>query len=677
MTMRRHWPWLIACLLFACPALFAQDDQPMTPLSIAGFDNTGSITVGDRIDQIRGYQPMFLEMFNLQPGFRLMDFSLFGQAQPGKSTFADSYSVLLSGIGGDPYPTAQVKIAKHNVYDFRVDWRQSHYYWLQNNDVVLPIAGPAHLSTGLTDNHDWDTVRGFGSVDLTLYATRRLRFNIDYYRTTDQGNIFTTRSLDFFDSPGFWGGLARGNAYDLFAPLNDITNRITGGADYTYNSWSFHYKAGYQTFTENTNLNNLTSPEGGIDGLIAPTTNPLTAFSESTMRQLSTPVSEFSFAAKPFDDLEWRGNYIYYHYDGPASLDESFNGLAPSSGGVANTPYSVSQALRANVAELDNIIGQGLTYHVTKWFDVDADYRYTRFSTNSVGTFESLFTQSGTSTQSGGNTTTVWRDGLSDFDLRFSFRPTNNLLIEPGVHLMKADVEALEDGVVDPAQTLRTKTVWPEFSFWYQPIKKLSFRGDYQSFTNSASYTAITPHTQVGGHAILRYQPIEKLSIENDLNVMSSQLLDSSFQQNLRSDAIVISYAYDPRFSIFAGLSYGAFLATGDIDYARGTAPLTEFLRDQEVNRVWQGGVEVKPYKRFGARFTMDYVRSTGLGQIGSEPPAYGPLTFPLGTVTAFFDFPKAGRLSLNLQRTTYKEQIVPVNNFSANLLMILWTRNF
>jgi hypothetical protein len=76
-----------------------------------------------------------------------------------------------------------------------------------------------------------------------------------------------------------------------------------------------------------------------------------------------------------------------------------------------------------------------------------------------------------------------------------------------------------------------------------------------------------------------------------------------------------------------------------------------------------------KPAKRFGLRLTGNFDHCTGLGQISGEPPAYGPLTWPLVTGTVHFGFPKAGRLSVDLQRTYYIEQIVTGNNFSANLL--------
>jgi hypothetical protein len=243
--------------------------------------------------------------------------------------------------------------------------------------------------------------------------------------------------------------------------------------------------------------------------------------------------------------------------------------------------------------------------------------------------------------------------------------------------LMKADVESLENGVANPALTLRTKTAAPEISFGYQPSKIFSIRGDLHSFTNGASYTAITPHTEEGGHLVVRIQPIAKLSFEDEMNLTNSKLIDTNFQNNLHSNAATLSYSLSERFSIFGGFSYESYFAQGNIVYVRGTPPLNDFLRDQEVDRVWQGGVEAKPHKRFGLRLSGNYDRATGLGQISGEPPAYGPLRWPLVTGTVYFDFPQAGRLSVDLQRSYYIEQIVTGNNFQANLLTIKWTRDF
>ena len=238
-------------------------------------------------------------------------------------------------------------------------------------------------------------------------------------------------------------------------------------------------------------------------------------------------------------------------------------------------------------------------------------------------------------------------------------------------------MEALENGVVDPAITLRTKTAWPELSFGYQPSKIFSVRGDVHAFDNGSSYTAITPHTEVAGHLISRFQPFKKVSLQDDLNLTNDKLIDSSFQDNVRSNTVTLSYALNDRFSVFGGYTYDSIFAAGNIVYARGTAPLNDFLRDQEADRVIQAGVEAKPSKYFGLQLTGNFDRSTGLGQISGEPPAYGPLTWPLVTGTVYVNFPKAGRLSVDLQRTYYIEQIITGNNFQANLLTIRWTRDF
>ncbi len=664
----------LLALLALVPVAFAQDDPESAPLAIGTFNIQGSVTTGYRFNDIDGYRPMYRELFDLGKGFRLMDFNVFGESKSGANPFADSFSLQLSGLGGDPFPTAQFTVSKKKLYDFRASWRQSYYFWNQNDNVVLPIAAAgAGLSKGLTSNHDWTTVRKFGSVDFTLHATNNLRFNFDYYRPSDEGSLLTTRSLDFLGSPGYWGTFARANPYSLFAPLTDDTNRFTGGVDYAWKTWSFHYSVGYQTFTENMSLNNVSSPELSINPIASSTLEPLSNLSWSQSRRLTTPISEFSFVGKPLPKLEWRGGYIYYRYQGPATFDQAFNGIAPNAGGV-QTPYSVSQSARATLTEPNNIVSQGLTYHFYDWWSADVDYRYTRFTTNSVGDFQSLFNGV---TPTTATTDTIWRDGVSDLTVSMDFTPLRSLTIRPGIELMRADVESLANGVIVPATTLRTNTVHPVISFGYEPSKVFSIRGDFHSTTNGASYTAITPHTQQGTRFVLRFQPMEKLSIEDEINVVNNKLIGVDFQNNIRSNALTVSYTLSDRLSVFAGFSYDSYYAQGDIVYARGPAPLADTLRDQEMNRVWQGGLEIKPTKRSGLRLTGNFDRSSGVGQISGEPPAYGPVTWPLVTGTGYYDFPVAGRLSVDLQRTYYSEQIVTVNNFSANILTIRWTRSF
>ncbi len=313
MRITRSLFFLMLAFMVSLPVLRAQG-QSEPPLQWGGFGVQGSASMGYRFTDVKGYQPMFEELYNLKSGPRLMDFSLFGH-NDGTNPFANNFSLTTSGMGGDPYPSAQFTLSKPKVYDLRVNWRQSYFYWNQNDGVILPTRN----TTGLTDNHDWANVRKVGSVDFTVHATDNLRFHFQYYKTSFSGATFTTFSPYFFDQPGSLGGFARANAYYLYAPTFDNTNRFTGGIDYTWNQWSFHYNVGFQTFTSDTAYNNVTSPQLAIDTTtVSNLSQPLTQASWTDSRRLTTPVSEFSYSGKPSSRLDLRGSYIFYRYSGPA-----------------------------------------------------------------------------------------------------------------------------------------------------------------------------------------------------------------------------------------------------------------------------------------------------------------------------------------------------------------------
>ncbi len=676
MQIKRCATFLFVMLLSLAvvPAVHAQD-QSDSQLQWGDFGVHGSASAGYRFTTVKGYEPMFQELYDLKQGPRIMDFSLFGNSKA--SPFADQFSLTMSGLGGDPYPGAQLTLSKTKVYDLRVNWRQAYFYWNQNDNVILPT----RPVTGLTDNHDWATVRKIGSVDLTLHATNNLRFNFEYHRTSFTGNTFTTFSPDYIGSPSSWGSFARAAAYPLFAPTSDYTNRFTGGLDYTWRHWNFHYNTGYQTFTDNVTLNNVTSPEVPLDTTTnGNTSQPLLNASWGDFRKLTTPVSEFSYNGKPYSWMQMRGSYIFYRYSGPATFDQSFNGIVqtgtdPQTKAPIYGPYSVSETGRATVSEPTNIVEQGFTFYVKPWWDINVNYRYSRFTTSTHGTFSSLFDSTTPASDEASNS---WADGLYQVDFDTMFTPRSNLVIRPGLTFFKSDVEAFEDGVSDPARSLRWKTWWPSLSVYYQPVKRLSLRGEIHGFSTNASYTAITPHTDLTSRIVATVRITDKISLQDEMYIVNQKLLASNFRGRSHMNATTLNYAMNERYSLFAGFSYDSEFAAGDFTYAPGTTrEATGSLRDQDINRVWQAGLDVKPTKYFGLRFAGNFVRATGVGEESGRPPVYGPLTFPYGTGTVYFDFPRAGRLSVDLQRTYYIQQITTVNNFSANLLTVRWTRDF
>jgi hypothetical protein len=650
-------------------ALFAQDDATK-PVVVGGFENTGSVTTGYRFTDVSGYRPNYQELFDLNSGFRLLDFSLFGKAKD-ENRFADDYSLTLSGLGGDPYASGQLTVRKNNLYDLRASFRQSYYYWNMNDLAALPTG-----LDGLTSNHNWATVRKMGSINLLVHATKNLRFSFEYYRNTRDGVTETTRSLDYFGSSATWDSFARANPYLIIAPLSEATDRVTGGIDYTKNGWAFHYRLGYQSFTDSINGNNINSPERSINIDDPATAKELVkGTSYSDFRKLSTPVSEFSYTGKLTSRLEMRGGYMYYRYQGPASLNMAFDGSArTNTGGTADAAYAVALSTRANVVEPNNVIDQGFTYKIADWWSALLDYRYSRFTLDSNANFRSV----NAATVATGTSSEQWMVGTSTLDLDMAFTPTASLLLRAGVRLLKEDVEKFEDGESDPGLSKRIKTAWPIASVYYQPTKMLTIRGDIQEINTGTAYTAISPHTDIGGRFSVRFRPTEKFYLEDSGVVRNQTLLLTDYHSTVRSNSLTANYDFNTRLTGFAGFSYDSIFASGLINFLRGPVPFTNLtLRDQTVDRVWQAGIKANPTKRLGLSFTGNYVRSTGLGQIQGEAPISGPLSFPYATGSIYYDFPRLGRLTVQLQRTYYIEQIVPGNNFGAKLLTIAWTRGF
>ena len=78
---------------------------------------------------------------------------------------------------------------------------------------------------------------------------------------------------------------------------------------------------------------------------------------------------------------------MYYRYEGPVAFDQAFNGTAPNSASV-QAAYTVTQNARANVIQPNNILTQGLTYHLYTGGALTLDYKYSRFTSNSTGNLQ-------------------------------------------------------------------------------------------------------------------------------------------------------------------------------------------------------------------------------------------------------------------------------------------------
>jgi hypothetical protein len=668
---------LTAAVLLTVLPLLAQDDDK--PLVIGDFDNSGSITAGYRAAGVSGHRPTYQNLFGLNSGFRLLDFSLFGRAKPGANSFADSYSIVTSGLGGEPWSTTQISVDKKNVYDLRASFRQSYYY-------VDPNAGaptPSGLH-GLLPNHNWATVRRMGSLNLLVHATNTLNFRLEYSRNTRDGAIVTTRVMDFFGAPSSFGSFSRANPYYLVGNIGENTNRIMAGMDYTLRSWTFHYTAGAHRFDDAFTGANPSGSERSIN-IDDPATAQelLSAARWSDSHRLSTPVSELSWNGKLSRRLKTSGSYIYQDFTGPASLAMSASGFARGSTATIIQPYSFSNTSTAHLKEPNHLLEENFSWDAAGWLSMEANYRYTRLYTSADALFSSISSCCGAAITANGTVQTgaqlnEWLIGTSTVSYDLVLTPVSKLLIRLGAQYMKRDIIYRTDGTPDPQTTMRTKSVLPVLSVSYQPNRVFSIRANFDQLNNGASYTRETPHTDIGSRIVTRIHPTDKLHIDNTTLVRNRKLLTVGYDSHVRNNSTTVSYDLAEHFSGFAGFSYDSFYSIAFANFLRGTAPITNItMTDQEVERLWQAGFEVSPAKRFSLRFAGNFVRVNGQGVMMGDRPLYGPVTFPTGSGSLSYAFPHAGKLTLQLQRAYYREQILAANSFRAGVLLAEWTRSF
>ena len=466
----------LAVVSLALPCVVLAQSQPLPEdVTLGAFETQGSVTFGYRFTDISGRKQKFTELFNLQQGPRLLDFNLMGKVQEGVPQFADSFSINASGLGGDPFAGGQLTLKKDKLYDLRINYRQSYYYWDRNDDVLLP-AGPGQPQwAGLTTNHDWATVRRFGDVNLTIHATNNLRFLFEYGRNSRRGVNYSTRTMDYFGNVDPWGGFERANPYYVEAPIDDHSQRFAGSFSYSLKSWNFHYKLGYQDFRSILNWQNVSSGERSINSSIAATGNELLDFARYfESRELKTPVSEFSFLGRPHPRVDVRGGYVYYRYKGPSSVQAAFDGTArTNSGGTAFAPYSVENNGHADLTEPNHVVDGGISVKITDWWNWHVDYRYSRFLVDSLAKYNSLRDNT---IQNEGDVTYQWRSGTHLVDTNMEFMPTRGLIIRPGIRFMSRNVKVFDDGVLDDVRSKKINTVWPVLGAFYQPTKKFSVR---------------------------------------------------------------------------------------------------------------------------------------------------------------------------------------------------------
>lgn len=669
------------CLMVAPPS-YGQDTTAQPSAETAKtLPLHGSFDVGYRFRSLDGSHDAFRQLFDLDEGLRLLGVDLHGEAGDEASPFADRFAITASGLGGDPFPTLQVSMSKARRYRVRVNWRRSRFF-----DVApqTPDSIAGFDKQAVTDRHSWTTARQIGNAAWTFDATNRLHFLFNYDHVSNEGTLQTTRSLDYVGASAVWGAFARANSYELFGPVDNTANRVAGGVSYGRDRWTINYRAGRHVLDDAQTFDPLATPERSIN-VTDPVTarEPLSMLGWSQSRHLTAPTSELSFVARPASAVEWRGEYLFYRYRGPFSLDAAYQGTArTNNGGTAFSPYDVTVTARGSASTPNHVVEQGLTWRPGNLWALDVAYRYSRSETDARAQLGSVVARYPVAAAAPTSTTedvsTTWRSTLHSVVIASTWSPTPALTVRPGFRVSRRDVDARQDGIVEPGASRRERAIWPEINVGYRPDPRFNARGTYQTSYSDSSYTRMSPVQRSIGRIVVHVEPLPAFSVEASANRTDSELLDAGFVSHMRTGSVTLAYALSDRFSMTGGLDYQSFLGTGNVTFLRGTPPITEVpMRDREIDRVWQAGIIIRPTSRLGVTTTANFDRTAGVDIITDEPPLYGPLSFTYATGSVYYDIPRAGRVAVDLQRTYLIQELLPLNNFRANLLTLRFSRTF
>jgi hypothetical protein len=657
--------------------LLAQDRQA-DQATTTGMTAHGSVDLGYRFQDVTGNADTFRQLWDLSEGARLfgVDLRVDGGSAP-KRVF-DSLTLNAMGLGGDPFPSVLLKANRSRRYDLRFSWRRSTFFDIA---PLTPASIDGFDTQAVTDHHAWDTIRDITSLAVTAYPTTRLQLHALYDRVRREGGVESTRSVDFVGAPSTWGAFARANPYPVTGLVDDVANRLMVGLSYGRDRWTLHYEAGYQSYDEELTLDPLAAAERSINVSDPNTARELLrTVAWRQTRDLSTPQSNLSVVVRPSAAIEWRSEYLYYRAEGPFQLDAAFAGDARTTSATVTSPYQVTINTTGDGQSPSHVLGQGFSYRPSRRWGVDADYRYSQTDGDSLGHLTSVLTDYAGASGAPAieDERLTWDQSWHTIRASALLQPLENLTVRPGVRFSHRDIVVEENGTVHPATSRDDSTVTPEVSAVYRPYAWLTARGSLRTSTNDSAYTRMSPSDRTVGHLGLTIMPAAALTITAAVDAVTAKLATASYEARTRGGSIGASYAFNDRLTAFGSFDYRSLLFLGDTTFLRGTAPISDVvMRDREIDHVWQGGVSVRILPRLEVTATGSYNRVTGTDLITGEPPLYGPMTFPYGTVSVSYDVPRVGKVSLDIQRMHYFQDLLPLNDVKAALVTLRFTRGF
>ena len=212
-----------------------------------GYNFTNSVELGYRFLTLAGNQAEYRSDENFGSGVRLLANSVTVNSRNGRGRLFDSIVLTTSGLGGDPYEAASLRVQKKRLYEYEMMWRRNDYF------------NPGLVTDGGNSQHLLDTTYQSQDHDLTLFPESKIKFFLGYSRSKQAGAGIST--IQLFDS--------NSNIYPFFSNLSLLRNEYRIGNEIRFfgikvdwlRAWSdFKDDTGYQLSPASPAGNNKVTP---------------------------------------------------------------------------------------------------------------------------------------------------------------------------------------------------------------------------------------------------------------------------------------------------------------------------------------------------------------------------------------------------------------------------------
>lgn len=443
MKNKRWFPWLyrplssaaivrrlgasltIAALVAMTGTAMAQIDAPGSqitpvtqPTAPAGYSLHGAINMGGHMATITGSNAMYDTLVNLHSGPRVLGSNLeLRPLKTNKHPLFDHLMIYSNGFGGDPFNFTRMDAAKGKYYELTGSFNRDRQYFdydlLGNPNIPSGLSIPIGPTTAPTGSLAWpqvrqspflyNTVRRRTDVDLTLFPTSRVSYEVEYEQNVFEGpslspggqigqsdlllEMYQRNSTDFFRGAINWKPVRetqftfeeivdhyKGDSYYTIAP-SQFTVQEADGTPAALGNWDSLSPYGI-SFCNTGSMGTapytiLTDPQvPGGKPVINPACDVFTSYLRSQPTRILYPTEIFRFQSASIKNLEMNGDIRYT--DANMNLPNYFENIQGLYGRVRSTTFTGHASAKRKVTAVD----YALTWQASRLWTISEQLTY-------------------------------------------------------------------------------------------------------------------------------------------------------------------------------------------------------------------------------------------------------------------------------------------------------------